>query len=116
MSDTLLTESLPVQLTPDELREFGQRAAREVRELADLQDEAKTAAANYKREIKENNATINALAHNINSGREYRPVAIYEVIERAQGVANVFRHDTDALVRTRPLSPSEMQTTMENLY
>ena len=111
--DKLTTESLPVKLTQDEIREFGVRNAREVKEIVALQDEKKSVAADFKERIEKKESDLKYRSECINSKVEYRQVSVHESIDRSKGIATLYRDDTQEVVRTRNLTPREMQMELE---
>lgn len=105
----ITTERLPVKLTLDEMREFGQRVARIAQEKTDLEDEKKEVAANFKKRIDTKDHEISGLCHCINSEREFRDVETKTQFNNSERTVSVIRCDTREIVRIRPMTPEEQQ-------
>lgn len=106
------TEQLPVRLTDGEIRERGEELAAKLEKQAEVTIEAKAKATAYKDVINELGTQINALAWKVNQGKENRAVDCREEANFTNRMAETFRMDTGEVVRSRPLTPAEMQRDM----
>lgn len=116
MGKSIQTESLPVKLTVAEKLDFGTRVSRSLITMATLQVEAKNVASDYKERVKFEAEESARLARCIHSGIEHREIEIREIVERQHSHAAVYRADTGELVRTRPLTPAEMQKSLDEIW
>ena len=116
MPNKIKTETLPVNLTTDEKLDYAARAARAVDNIAQMQSEAKSTAADFKARIKDDTEEVAKLSRCIRTGIDYRPIEIREIVEHDKSHAAVYRQDTGKLVRTRPLTPDEMQTSLDDVW
>ena len=101
-------KTLPVTLTPVEIREAGQEMARASIEVVEVRGRAKVVADGFKAKISELDSLIGHRAGLISTGVEYRPVTCEEVLR--DGTVYTFRTDTGEIVSSRP---ADTQVTIE---
>jgi hypothetical protein len=105
------TEELPVRLSPDELRDRGERLAFIERQLVDHKVAAKAQKGALKQKETELLAEIDKLSTHIHAKEEPRQVVI-EVRPTGKGEVEDVRTDTGEVVRRRTPSDSERQPEM----
>ena len=103
------TRSLPCVLTEPELLERGNRVADVLRDLEDLDEKRKQAAADFKGRIDVLDATARQLGKEIRTKTEYRMVEVVRETDYRRNVAEVVRSDTGEVIESRPLTPAERQ-------
>ena len=101
--------TLPVELTPDEVRAKGVELAARVDEMYAIDVERKEAAAAIRERRADVEAQVIELKGEVRSGREYREVECRLEPDFQAGVMQIVRVDTGEFVRSRPLSPDERQ-------
>ncbi len=102
------TRLLPVPISEEERRAFGDTLARLYLEGRALEAEKKRVAGEFKNKIDEKAAAISSISKILASGLEDRYVEVREEIDRLEAVARIYRLDTLALIQVRPLSKSEL--------
>lgn len=103
------THSLPVQLTPEEVRIKGAEVAVLLGKRGSLVLAKKHATKVYADEIKEIDAKLDELAAVVRQGRENREVECREHLDFGERVARLKRLDTMEVISTRPLKNGELQ-------
>jgi hypothetical protein len=106
-------EQLPCKLTGEELLLKSKQLAQLAKDRAALDDERKTAAARIKAAMDEKEAAMHALVDEVHSGEEQRPIECYERPRYPEGMVELVRSDSGAVVRSRPMHPSERQTALD---
>lgn len=109
MAKGKIVEVLPVILTEEEAKAKAKALARKLREIGTLEAAAKDAAAEARKEIKAAQATADLLAHEVDTGKESRPVECYEVPNLEAKTMELYREDTGELVRTRSMDYEDRQ-------
>ncbi len=109
------TRELPCQLTPEERDEFANRNAQAVDELRKLEAAKKESAAQYGQMIKEKRVEVNELCDCAITGIEYRPISVYDETDRARGLCETIRSDTGEVIKTRHLTPAELQMQFDDM-
>jgi len=101
---------IPVKLSDDETRAYGQQLARKEHEWTALDEKRKTVAAEYKTQLGGVSTEINRLTLAINSGEEMRAVECYEDVTATQVL--IKRADTGEVVDQRPATFADHQVDM----
>jgi len=102
-------EVLPVNLTEEELRYKGDALAKKMLERDKLEYEKKVKAAEYKERIDEINVEASALAGNIRTRSEMRPVACLDEKDYDARRINRIRCDTGEIISSRPMDIDDLQ-------
>jgi len=103
------TRDLPVELTDAELLVKSRELATHMQKLYDIRAEAKLSADGYKSTIKTLEQEIAEMQRVVKTGKELRPVEIFERKRFSRSVVEVVRADTFEVVRTRPMTDAEKQ-------
>ena len=103
------TEMLPCVLTADEAASRAQELATLVRKIEEEESAAKAAAAAARDSLKEMDSDLRRLARVVREGREDRQVEVRASRNLTTGTFEVVRLDTGVVIRTRPLTPEELQ-------
>jgi len=113
---------LPVPLLPDEIQSFRSELLAGLDKIDELQAQIDDVKAKAKARAKELEGSIEERALRLRHVRgclatktEDRPVECYETPFWQEGIVRVYRTDTDALVGTRPIKPSERQLHLKDL-
>lgn len=104
----MLTKSLPVKLTLDEIRLRGQEVAALIKSADRLEFEKKEAADNFKAQIEACKLYVNKLTTEITEGQVWREVQIEEVKDWTTQQVQTVRMDTGEIVDIRPMTPKEL--------
>lgn len=105
-------ESLLVRLTEDEAARKASELARHLQETAQLKIARQVEVKRLADEIKEREAREAALAADLVSGTESRPVECFEQPRFSEMLVDVIRADTHEVIRTRPMQQHERQQKM----
>lgn len=103
------TMRLPCRLTEEEVRERGERLARELNGKVLLEEKRKEVAAELKRAIDALDAELLDLARAIRDRTEEREVEVETTRDLHRRVLETIRRDTGEVVSARPLGPDELQ-------
>lgn len=112
-SKTLLTESLPVDLSPSDLNVKGTELATLVTTISVLEESKRANAAAIKAQIDELNPKVKQLCREIATRTEYREVEIEHVPDTTRKVFDTYRKDTGARIGQRAMTSSELQVSLE---
>jgi hypothetical protein len=102
-------ESLPCQLTEEQLGERARELARLVEAIEEEEDRAKRVAADSKSEVRRLAAGRDLLARVVSTGTEFREVGIEKFADDDRGIVAVVRMDTGEVVAERPIRAEERQ-------
>lgn len=100
---------LPVRLTPEELRERGDKLANYVREYDQVEAEKKDITATLGDRLKKIREEMSQVKTVILSESEQREVEIYEQPDYNRGMMDIFRKDDGTQVDSRALTRAELQ-------
>lgn len=103
------TERLSCRLTDTEMRERGEKLADLRKQIAEVEAAKKNAAENFKSQIITLVAVADDITDEINTKSEVREVEITEEKNYDKKQAYTIRLDTHETVRTRALTPQELQ-------
>ena len=103
------TRSLPVQLNEEEIKIKGEELAKAVKEHKKLEDEKKSVAATYGKQLKNSSFNVLELSHIVETGKEDRDVPVRKEFNARLNLCNVYREDTGDLVEARPMEADEHQ-------
>ena len=103
------TERLSCRLTETEIRERGERLADLRKQIAEVEAAKKSAAENFKAQIMSLVDDADDVTVEINTKSEFRAVEITEEKNYDKKQAYTIRLDTGETVRTRALTPQELQ-------
>ena len=103
------TRNLPCALTETELLERGSQIADLVREYQHADEAKKEAASAAKAELDSLDGQIGAVARELREKKAYRIVEVKREKDFGRNVEEVIRLDTDEVIETRVLDPSERQ-------
>jgi hypothetical protein len=106
---TIMRE-LPVDLTPEEMVLFGQRAARAAKRKEELEAAMKLANEEYKKAMGEAQADITHCNKCLLDGKEWREVECEVRKSYIDKTVEVYRRDTGERVEFRPMNERELQT------
>jgi len=97
----------------DKVREMAEEMAQHLQEAADLENEAKEIAKDYKERIQSQERAAHAIGRRVTLNREEVVVLCTEYFDRDLGRAYVVRSDTFEVVVNRPLMQHERQLYMQ---
>lgn len=106
---TTKVKSLPVNLTTEEIDQFGRENARQVEALMNAEEAKKAAMKEHKEIVEGFKCRVRHLTGCVNSGIEWREIPIYETMDRRSGMVRVYRTDTGDQIDTRKMSDDEKQ-------
>lgn len=106
-------ERLPCQLTEREKLTKGQELVARLGEKEELEDELKSSAKAFKRQITVKDEAARNLSQEIRTGIEYREVECRAVASFAQNLVETVRCDTGDVIRSRAMLPAERQGAIE---
>lgn len=113
IKDEMVTRSLDVNLTHEEVDAYSKTLAIEIDNRNALEAEAKSTAKRYKESIDDKKDEINLLAGKIRSEREQRQVPCKWTFDFDANTKKLIRQDTFDLVETRVIDPSERQAYLQ---
>jgi len=113
MKDEMVTRSLDVNLTHEEVAAYSKTLAIEIDNANALEAEAKRTAATYKESLKEKKDEINLLAGKVRGEKERRDVSCRWDFNFNANTKKLIRQDTFDLVETRVIEPSERQAYLQ---
>jgi len=113
MKDDLVTRSLDVNLTAEELAAYSQALAVEVENHNTLVKEAKAIAKACKKNIDEKKGDVDILAYKVRSQKEPRDVSCKWDFDFNANTKRLIRQDTFELVETRVIEASERQAYLQ---
>lgn len=102
-------KSLPVKLTEDELRQYGQELARLISKKEEIEGEKKLANSGFKERVDEIEASMKRIGRAIAEGREWRMIECFEVMNGPERKVEVIRNDTQQIVSRRDPTQEELQ-------
>ena len=106
------TELLSCDLTPDEVRERGEEAARK-QEERDTQEALRQASQKtFKGTIESLEGSVRHLLKEVRSKSTRRDIEVIQEARHDAGMMETIRTDTGEIVRTRPLTANERQTSL----
>lgn len=105
--------SLPVELKPAELQQYGRDLGASLADLQRLDTQLEEAKGANKASRKPVEAKRDRLAEALRSGKEYRDVRFQSIYDYVGNTAKVVRLDTDETVSERPLTEAERQREIE---
>lgn len=108
-TDTDSEELLYVNLTPAELTERGQQLAATSQLHDSVEEEAKEIASSYRTQIKGHRNKMKALSKVIEEKREERMVPVVDRPDYGTNLMVTIRVDTGEIIRSRTLTPEELQ-------
>lgn len=103
------TERLSCKLTDTEMKERGILLADLRKQIREVEAAKKTAAENFKSQITDLVKRADDVTHEINTKSELRDVEVTEEKRFDLKQAHTIRLDTGETVRTRALTPQELQ-------
>lgn len=110
MTDKRQYESLKFTFTQDEVRDLGQRLARETQTVYDLEQAKKEYDADMGSKIKAANGRVADVTTRVNNGYEMREVEVLVMYdEPSMGRKRIMRLDTNSIVREEAMTVDEMQ-------
>jgi hypothetical protein len=110
----LITESLPVQLTTEEVLFHSKELAKLNADAVDLENQKKEVNTQFTADAKRIQAQMNSHAVAINNGYEYRPVKCYWEFDWEAGTKSLIRTDTYEIVRKTTISAQEKQGRLDD--
>jgi hypothetical protein len=102
------SETLPVDLTPEQFKEKSEALANVCEEIATVEDEKAASAKQFNGKIGELETKRADLARMVRSGQEYRQVECQEEIIRDDKAVVTVRLDTGEQIRKRDAHPNEL--------
>ncbi len=108
------TRFLPCKLTPDEIRERGEKLASLRNQIADVEASKKQAMENFKSQLTTLTKIADDITEEISTKSEWRSVEITENKDFDKKKAFTIRLDTEEVVETRALTPKELQQGLFN--
>lgn len=108
-----VVEQLPCPLEPAEVLLKGKQAAQLLNEISALEEQKKATSKRLQQEADDKRGQVDKLAEEIRTGEELRPVECYERPRYGAAMVDLIRTDTAAVVRSRPMHPSERQLAMD---
>lgn len=105
----MTTERLVCNLTVPEKIDRAQKATELLGEYGQKEREAKAAAATRSAELKELRSSLDEAGRASREGWEYREVETRERVRFEKRVVEVYRCDTDEVIRTRPMTEDEVR-------
>jgi hypothetical protein len=105
----MITRTLPVELTKDEIRMRGESLARKHAEWDAVESARKAAMTHAKSEEELLENDMQLLAEAIRTGKEYRDIEVREVRNDAALSMDLVRQDTGEVIEQRALRPEELQ-------
>lgn len=105
-------ESLRCALTPLELAERADLAARKVQERDAIEAVRVAASKAAKAQIAELDEEIRALSTQVREKSEYRPVEVREIEHFENNSIGIYRTDTGELIRERAMTSEERQRSL----
>ena len=101
---------LRCDFSEDELKQFSKDLARSTAQLAQAEEEKKSAMAQFAERLTGAKALASSLARRINEGYEMRMVDCEVRLDSpTNGTATVVRKDTGEIVKERPMTAGELQ-------
>lgn len=110
-----LMHVLPVQLKPDEMREFGSRLARTRESVESHAVQSKQVRDELKARENELDAQMGSLAKVIRDGTELREVPVEVRMASKPGFVDEVRTDTQEVIASRQMRDDEAQTELPGL-
>ncbi len=104
-----MEKSLPVKLTNNELRAYGDELAKVVGEWAKIKTDKKETAAQYKLQIEALEARMQTIAIKIEQRKEWRMIECYEREDLEAQRLNTIRIDTGEVVNWRVMTQEDIQ-------
>ncbi|MFW6369359.1 MAG: hypothetical protein ACOC0J_02125 [Myxococcota bacterium] len=104
-----IIENLPVTLTQEERISKGKALAAVLREVAETEEAAKDAAAEFRGKVKGLKVKAGALATEVDTGKESRPVECCWHPNLEAKTMELYREDTGEFVRSRPMEYEDKQ-------
>lgn len=104
-----VTEILPVRLTPVELAARADELANLLQKRDTVDEEKSSANARFKSQFEEIDTRMSALGRELRDKEVAREVEVTRTMNYAEKIVETVRNDTGELVRTRSMSPDEMQ-------
>lgn len=101
--------SLPVALTPDEVRERGEKLAAVVEEWKAAEDLKKSTAKHQKEAIDELKDLVLELKTIVRSKKENRHIEVADRVILERRVVETIRMDTEEVCGSRPMTPTELE-------
>lgn len=103
------TETLSCKLNETQIRERGEALAKLRKEIAEIDSAAKSSAANFKSAKEGKIVEADSITEEISTKSEYRSVEVTEEKNFDTKKAYTIRLDTSETIRTRDLTPQELQ-------
>jgi hypothetical protein len=100
-------------LTADQMADYARKMADDLREIEDIEAEAKEEAKAYKERIQTIEFRVRGMGRSVRLGTENLLVLCSEFFDRTYGRAYVVRQDTGEVVMNRPLNEDERQLYMQ---
>lgn len=104
------SESLMCQLTPEQVAERANRAARLQHDADELTSKLASETKRYKTSIQRSTMEQHRLLDEVRTRQGYRPVECERQPDYEAGLLRTVRLDTGEIVRQRQLTPEERQT------
>jgi hypothetical protein len=103
------TESLPVKLNDQELRDRAKLLGEKITAKAELEEAKKASASEFKLKIENVDLEIYTLGHVVTKGEEHRPVPVTKRANHERGLVEFVRLDTGEVYSSRAMSHDERQ-------
>ncbi len=108
----MTTELLSCDLTPDEVRERGEEAARKAQERDTIEAERQSSQKSYKGRVESLEGQVRHLLSEVRSKSTRREIEVISEARHDAGMMETIRTDTGEIVRSRPLTANERQTSL----
>jgi hypothetical protein len=103
------TEILPVRLTPVELAARADELANLLQKRDQVDEEKSAANSRFKMQFDEIDTRMSALGRELRDKEVPREVEVTRTMNYSEKIVETVRNDTGELVRTRSMSPDELQ-------
>ena len=107
---SMKTEKLPCELTDEETIQFGKKLLDSLNKQEEIAFQLESYKKANKRAIEAEAFNTSALRTIVSTRTEWRDIEVMERADFKRAVVDIYRGDTGALVRTRPLAESERQS------
>lgn len=104
-----VTQSLPVQLTQEEIVEAARSLAKTTNELRDCESRKMEVTSQFAADLKKLKATTDSISIKISNGYEYKEVECAWALDYAKDTKTLTRLDTGEVVRTAQLTIEDRQ-------
>lgn len=115
MEKEFTTEYCKYQFNQDEKKELSEEMAQKVVELAQLEDDRKAVASDFKGRIDGVKAQINSAATKLNNGYEMRQIKCEVTRDYTLKKIFIVRTDNDETVREKDMNSDDLQRKIEEV-